>query len=131
MSKFSTTTAVIVSSAIFVALHGGALVQDEVGIVGAVNILLASLLMSVAYLRTRQLWLPIGIHAGWNFTQGPLLGINVSGNDFSQGWHTVALEGSKWVTGGKFGFEASLPGLVGPALGILMILLFARPKVED
>ena len=44
---------------------------------------------------------------------GPLLGINVSGNDFSQGWHTVALEGSKWVTGGQFGFEASLPGKNG------------------
>ena len=128
MSKYSTTVSVIVSTLIFVALHAGGLIQDEVGIVGATNIFLASLLMSFAYLLTRQLWLPIGIHAGWNFTQGPLLGINVSGNDLSQGWHTVAFEGSKWVTGGKFGFEASLPGLVGPALGIALILLFARRR---
>lgn len=130
MSKFSTTAAVLVSSLIFVALHAGGLVKDEVGIVGAANIFLASLLMSVAYLRTRHLWLPIGLHAGWNFTQGPLLGINVSGNDVNQGWHAVALEGSKWVTGGEFGFEASLPGLVGPALGIVLMLLFVRPKAE-
>jgi uncharacterized protein len=128
MSKFSTAASVIASSLLFVALHAGALVTDEVGLVGAANIFLASLLMSVAYLRTRQLWLPIGIHAGWNFTQGPLLGINVSGNDFSEGWSTIAFQGSKWVTGGEFGFEASLPGLVGPALGIAMILLFVRPK---
>lgn len=105
MSKFSTTASVIVSSIVFVALHLGPLIKDEIGMVGAANIFLASLLMSFAYLRTRQLWLPIGIHAGWNVTQGPLLGIKVSGNDFSQGWHTVALQGSKWVTGGAFGFE--------------------------
>ena len=131
MSKFSTATSVSVSSVIFVALHAGGLVKDEVGIVGAVNILLASVLMSVAYLRTRQLWLPIGIHAGWNFTQGPLLGISVSGNDLSEGWHAVALEGSKWVTGGQFGFEASLPGLVGPALGILLVLAFIRGPAAE
>lgn len=131
MSKFSTTAAVVASSILFVALHAGGLVQDEIGIVGAANIFLASVLMSVAYLRTKALWLPIGIHAGWNFTQGPLLGINVSGNDFSSGWHAVVLEGSKWVTGGKFGFEASVPGLLGPALGIVLIALFFRRQRRE
>ena len=130
MSKFSAATAVIASSLLFVVLHANALIKDEIGIVGAANIFLASVLMSVAYLQTRALWLPIGVHAGWNTTQGPLLGINVSGTDFGQGWHTVAFEGSKWLTGGQFGFEASLFGLIGPLVGIALLLVFLRPGAK-
>jgi membrane protease YdiL (CAAX protease family) len=129
MSKFSTTASVIVSSLFFMALHANALIHNDMALIGAANIFLASVLLSLAYLATRTLWLPIGIHAGWNFVQGPLLGINVSGNDFATGWHPVTLSGPQLMTGGSFGFEGSLPGLIGPALGILMIVLLRRRKV--
>lgn len=124
MGKFSTTTSVIVSSIIFAALHVGALLNSSMALIGALNIFAASILLSLAYLATRSLWLPIGVHFGWNFAQGPMLGINVSGNDFAAGWHPVALSGPELMTGGKFGFEASLLGLAGPLFGILLMVLF-------
>jgi hypothetical protein len=126
MSKFSTAASVVVSSLLFTALHGGALVQSNMAAVGALNIFLASVLLSLAYLATRSLWLPIGIHAGWNVMQGPVLGINVSGNDLASGWQPVTFSGPEMMTGGSFGFEASVLGLIGPTLGILM--MFAMRK---
>jgi membrane protease YdiL (CAAX protease family) len=126
MGKFSTATSVIASSVIFTTLHAGALLHSSMALIGALNIFAASLLLSLAYLATRSLWLPIGVHMGWNFAQGPLLGINVSGNDFAAGWHPVMLSGPELMTGGKFGFEASLLGLAGPLLGIVMMALFRR-----
>ncbi len=129
MGKFSTPAAVVVSSLIFTALHGGALVQSNMAAIGALNIFLASVMLSLAYLATRTLWLPIGLHAGWNIMQGPLLGLNVSGNDFNAGWQPVTLSGSEMMTGGAFGFEGSVFGLIGPALGILMMLA-ARKRAQ-
>lgn len=130
MSKFPTPVAVLVTSLIFVGLHAGALIGSSMAAIGALNIFLASVLLSLAYLATRSLWLPIGIHAGWNVIQGPLLGINVSGNDFNSGWHPVTLSGPDMMTGGSFGFEGSLMGVIGPALGILMMLLFRRRRAS-
>lgn len=126
MSKFSSTAAVIVSSLLFTALHGGALVGSNMAAIGALNIFLASILLSLAYLATRSLWLPIGIHAGWNVMQGPMLGINVSGNELASGWQPVTFSGPEMMTGGSFGFEASVLGLIGPTLGILMMMAMRR-----
>jgi uncharacterized protein len=126
MSKFSTVSSVIVSSLMFTALHGAALVKSDMAVIGALNIFLASVLMSLAYLATRTLWLPIGLHAGWNIMQGPMLGFNVSGNDLGAGWKPVTMSGPEMMTGGAFGLEASVLGLIGPTLGILMMLLFRK-----
>ncbi len=122
MRKFSTTASVVVSSLLFTALHAAALVKSDMAPIGALNIFLAGVLMSLAYLATRSLWLPIGIHAGWNIMQGPVLGFNVSGNDLGTGLHPVTVSGPDMVTGGIFGFEGSVLGLIGPTLGILMML---------
>ncbi|MEQ1755756.1 MAG: CPBP family intramembrane glutamic endopeptidase [Micropepsaceae bacterium] len=131
MSKFSMFTSVLVSSVIFAGLHLSALLHSPMALIGALNIFAASVLLSLAYLATRSLWLPIGIHMGWNFAQGPLLGINVSGNDFASGWHPVTLSGPEMMTGGSFGFEASLLGLAGPLLGMIMMMLFATTPEAD
>lgn len=126
MSKFSTASAVAVSSLMFTALHGAQLAESDMAAVGALNIFLASVLLSLAYLVTRTLWLPIGIHAGWNVMQGPVLGINVSGTDMATSWQPVTLSGPDMMTGGAFGFEASVLGLIGPTLGILMMVAMRK-----
>ncbi len=128
MSKFSTTASVVVSSLLFAALHAGALLESNMALIGAANVFLASVLLSLAYLATRSLWLPIGVHAGWNVMQGPVLGINVSGNDLGSGWQPVTFTGPDMMTGGTLGFEGSVLALIGPTMGILMMLLFGRRK---
>jgi membrane protease YdiL (CAAX protease family) len=81
----------------------------------------AGILLGGAYMLTRSLWLPIGLHAAWNFTQGFIFGVPVSGVD-SNGLVTASLSGSDWLSGGTFGLEASAIALViATAAGVWMV----------
>lgn len=71
----------------------------------------AGILLGGAYMLTRSLWLPIGIHAAWNFTQGEIFDVNVSGTN-SEGLVTAELSGPELLSGGAFGLEASIIALV-------------------
>lgn len=97
---------------LFVLTHSAA-IQDAgaIGLMAGLNIFIASLMFGFAFVRTRSLALPIGIHFAANFVQGGVLGFGVSGND-EQGVLAPVLSGSDWLTGGAFGLEASLPGLI-------------------
>jgi membrane protease YdiL (CAAX protease family) len=75
----------------------------------ALNIGLASILLGLCFLRTGSLALSMGVHLGWNWTQGTLLGFGVSGLE-DPGWWKPLFHGKPaWLTGGSFGLEASLP----------------------
>jgi membrane protease YdiL (CAAX protease family) len=76
---------------------------------GTLNIGLAGLLLGLCYMKTKRLALPIGVHLGWNWTQGSLLGFSVSGLDSAGFLSPVLHEAPSWLTGGGFGLEASLP----------------------
>ena len=67
----------------------------------------AGLLLGMAYAWTRSLWFCMGLHAAWNFTQGPLLGIPVSGFDVDS-LLTSTTQGPVLLSGGEFGAEASI-----------------------
>jgi hypothetical protein len=110
---------------------------DNPGMAGAVkawatlNIFLAGLLMGLAYLKTRRLALPMGIHLGWNWAQGSLLGFGVSGTMDTRGWVNPVFEGRpEWLTGGAFGLEASLPCAVLCGAAILG-LAFWKPRSQN
>ena len=90
-----------------------------------VELFLGAVLLGLAYLRTRSLAMPIGIHLGWNWTLGHVLGFGVSG--FGQsGWFRPLLQDSpEWVTGGSFGPEASVFAVV---VDVLLIVVLWRWK---
>ena len=86
----------------------------------------AGLLLGGAYMLTRSLWLPIGLHAAWNFTQGEVFGVPVSG-DAVHGLLRSRLSGPPIVSGGGFGLEASIIALViATAAGICFVWLAVR-----
>jgi hypothetical protein len=101
--------------------------------------MLGALLLGFAYLRTGSLALPIGVHFGWNWAQGALLGFDVSG--FTQtGWLAPTILGQpQWLTGGSFGPEASIFSVVVDVAVLLLIWrwkgvaprLDARPILVD
>jgi membrane protease YdiL (CAAX protease family) len=94
-----------VSAAIFGFLH---LVNPHGTLQGAIAIIFeAGIVLAAAYMLTRRLWLPIGIHVGWNFTQGGVFGAAVSGSAASGLLHGT-LTGPDWLSGGVFGPEASV-----------------------
>jgi membrane protease YdiL (CAAX protease family) len=95
------------------------------------NIGLAALLLGLAYLRTRSLALPIGIHLGWNWTQGSLLGFGVSGTREAGWWTPVFHARPAWLTGGAFGLEASLPCALLCAAACVALALWPDPETLD
>lgn len=71
----------------------------------------AGLMLGGAYMLTRSLWVPMGLHFGWNVTQGMLWDVPVSGNDVD-GLVNARLVGNPLISGGGFGLEASVIALV-------------------
>lgn len=86
----------------------------------------AGVLLGGAYMLTRSLWMPIGLHAAWNFTQGEVFDVPVSGLD-SNGLVEAQLSGPTLLTGGTFGLEGSVIALViGTAAGVALVVLAVR-----
>jgi membrane protease YdiL (CAAX protease family) len=86
----------------------------------------AGALLGGAYMLSRNLWVPMGLHAAWNFTQGFLFDVPVSGNDM-HGLVQAKLSGPVLLSGGPFGLEASMIGVVlSIPLGAFVILLAVR-----
>ncbi|GAA3891792.1 CPBP family intramembrane metalloprotease [Sphingomonas limnosediminicola] len=82
----------------------------------------AGVLLGGAYMLTRSLWMPIGLHAAWNFTQGYLFGVPVSGVA-EKGLVGAKLSGPELLTGGPFGLEASAIALVlATGAGVVMVI---------
>lgn len=90
----------------------------------------AGLMLGAAFMLTRRLWLAIGIHAAWNFTQGWIFSIPVSGGEAPLGLLITRRVGPDWLTGGEFGLEASLVALVVATLFGLFLLVRAIRQGE-
>ncbi|MBU6267241.1 MAG: CPBP family intramembrane metalloprotease [Sphingomonadales bacterium] len=87
----------------------------------------AGILLGAAFMLTRRLWLAVGIHAAWNFTQGWVFSVPVSGGKAPEGLLLVQRHGPEWLTGGAFGLEASAVAMgVATAAGCVMLGLAAK-----
>ena len=85
------------------------------------NTVLAGIWLAVAFLKTRSLWLPTGLHLGWNWTMGVFFGIPVSGLPLRK---TVLLTTSgspEWLTGGSYGCEGGLAATLVLGLSTALI----------
>jgi membrane protease YdiL (CAAX protease family) len=114
--------ALLVTSAIFGAVH---LNNPNASAIAAVGIAFeAGVMLGAAYMLTRSLWLPMGIHAAWNFTQGEIFDIPVSGTKVD-GLVDARLAGNPLLTGNGFGLEASVIAMVVATLFGLWLLWLA------
>ena len=114
--------ALLVTSAFFGAAH---LLNPHASPIAAVGIAFeAGLMLGAAYMLTRSLWLPMGLHAAWNFTQGEIYDIPVSGTPVN-GIVQARLNGDPLLTGNGFGLEASLIAIVIATLFGLWLLSLA------
>jgi membrane protease YdiL (CAAX protease family) len=87
----------------------------------------AGILLAAAYMLTRRLWLCMGLHFAWNFTQGGIFSAAVSGGA-SHGLLKATLVGPDWLTGGAFGPEASAVAVVVCTTAGLLLLVAADRK---
>jgi hypothetical protein len=121
----NTFWAVLLSSMVFGTLH---FLNPNANWFSAVGITLSGIFLAYAYLATRKLWLPIGLHIGWNLFLGPVFGFPVSGLE-SSGLIKAVVDGPLLFTGGEFGPEAGLLLLPALGAGALLVWLVTRGRL--
>ena len=117
---------VIISSAIFGLLHLG---NPGATWTSTLGIFLAGIFFAFGYIRTRQLWLPMGMHLGWNFFEGVVFGFPVSGLGIYP-LTRIEVHGPELWTGGPFGPEAGLIVLPALLVGVLLISIYTMKRAE-
>lgn len=113
-------------SALFGWVHRG---NPNAGPLGLANAVLVGVLLALFYLRTRRLWLLIGLHWAWNFSQVSL-GFPVSGIKISQMPLAAVALGPPEISGGAYGPEASWLCTVVIAAGFAGLLWRPKPATE-
>lgn len=112
--------ATVLLSAAFALAHLG---NEGVGAFALVNIFLAGVLLSVAYLRTRSLWFATAVHLGWNWVMASVLDLPVSGlHVFDTPLYEPVIRGPDWATGGAFGPEAGIAATVASLAALAAVL---------
>ncbi|KIN80030.1 CPBP family intramembrane glutamic endopeptidase [Clostridium botulinum] len=119
--KIPTRIAILISSIIFAFPHFFALFQSNiiVAIVGIVNLLLFSTVVSLLMIKYNNIWVSCAVHSIWNFILSIIIGINLSGsNSESSVFKFNANENMKLLSGGTYGIEAGL-------ICTIVLILFA------
>lgn len=114
----------IVAAYFWLTHSGNPGMEGNVKYLASINIFVASILFGLAYLKTHSLAMPLGLHMMANFVQGSILGFGVSGHNEAGLLHPEFGDSPIWLTGGAFGLEASLPGLI--TLILLTVYFFRR-----
>jgi len=117
---------VLLSSAMFGLLH---LRNPHATWISGTGIFFAGIYLAYGYIRTKQLWLSIGLHIGWNFFEGVVFGFPVSGLDI-YALTRIKVHGPEIWTGGAFGPEAGLIVLPSLILGGFLIYLCTRMRAN-
>lgn len=114
--------ALLAMAALFALAHwGNPGMQGSTRAWATLDTALGAIVLGLAFLRTGSLALPIGIHFGWNWIQGALLGFDVSGLH-EAGWLLPhLLDKPQWLTGGSFGPEASVMSVAVDATTVLLL----------
>ncbi len=125
-SRYAAAIAAGANSVVFALLHLG-----NTGISGLslLNIALAGLFFSLYVLRTDNIWGAAAAHSAWNFVQGPILGIEVSGTKTGSTIFVAnALEGLEWLSGGAFGLEGGMAVTIVLLIAILAVTALPKQK---
>jgi membrane protease YdiL (CAAX protease family) len=114
----------VLSSAFFGYLHAS---NPNATLSSTFNVALAGLMLGFGYVLTGELAIPIGLHITWNFFQGSVFGLPVSGlRPVGATFLSTDQGGPALWTGGPFGPEGGLLGPAAMILGVLLIALWVR-----
>lgn len=117
--------ALFISGLIFGAIH---LANPNATLFGGLAIALeAGLMLGAAFMLTRRLWFAVGIHFAWNFTQGGIFGVSVSGNEFT-GLLESNITGPEWLSGGAFGAEGSVVAILVCLAAFALLYYLAQKR---
>lgn len=115
--------AVALGSLIFALLHAG---NSHVTLIALLSHFVGGLVYCYAYLKTNSIWLPLGLHFGWNYAQ-IIWGMPVSGTSYA-GFHQIQLTSNQLISGGLYGYEGSMLSIITRI--ILLMATFWYLKVS-
>lgn len=119
----------LIVGGLFLLTHiGNPGMSGSIEVYASINIFLASIMFGLSFIRTKSLAMPIGIHFMANSVQGVLLGFGVSGLKQASILKPIFNGAPNWLTGGAFGLEASVPGMI--SLILLIIFLYRWKPVQ-
>ena len=119
--------AIIISSSLFTLLHLG---NPGITFLSAIDLFLFGVAMSLYLLKTDTIWGIGGIHGAWNFAQGNLFGVLVSGQSSGTSIMKFTPQGNQdWLSGGSFGIEGSI--MTSLVLLLLIVYLAYQLKKEN
>jgi membrane protease YdiL (CAAX protease family) len=116
-------SAILISS-LFGLIHGRNPGATTLSVLGTI---VAGLALAIAYLRTRSIWLPFGIHLGWNVGLSIILGYPMSGIQ-TVSVLTTRVAGSQTFLGGGYGPEAGVLGMV--IFGLVAVVIYRMPMLK-
>ncbi|GGM61031.1 CAAX amino protease [Micromonospora sonchi] len=117
--RLGTWLSLLLSGMLFGLMH---LLNPDASLWGATAIAIqAGFMLAACYAATRNLWVPIGLHFGWNFAAAGIFGVVVSGNGESKGLLDATTSGPTLLSGGDFGPEGSLYAV---AAGLVLTAVF-------
>lgn len=121
--RYSLGTATVLNALVFALLHTG---NNGVSLLALCNVFLFGVLASLCVIRRGSIWLACGMHSLWNFAQGNLLGISVSGSPTLPSPLTSVFSETRTLwNGGDFGLEGGLAVTIVLLLAIFVILFCA------
>jgi membrane protease YdiL (CAAX protease family) len=124
--RTGTWIALALTGVVFGAMH---LVNPDATLWGATAIAIeAGFMLAACYAATRNLWVPIGLHFGWNFAAGGIFSVAVSGNGESKGLLEASTSGPAALSGGAFGPEGSLYAVLGGVVLTVVFLWLAKRR---
>ncbi|HPX36717.1 MAG TPA: type II CAAX endopeptidase family protein [Mycobacterium sp.] len=118
-------TSLVVSSLVFGLVH---LMNPAATLMGAIFISVeAGVLLAAAYMLTRRLWMSMGFHIAWNYTQSGIFSGTVSGGYAEPGLIKPVIDGPVLLTGGTFGVESSgVAFVLCTATGVVLLVMAVR-----
>ena len=133
--RYRAAAAVFLNSAVFSLLH---IFNPGISLLAIVNLLLAGVVFSLYFLRTGNIWGAGAMHTVWNFVQGNVFGMEVSGLEISCSLFSSTSDPSRSLwNGGSFGAEGGLYVTIVLTIAILVMLFTARgnaavsPRTEN
>jgi membrane protease YdiL (CAAX protease family) len=121
LARTGTWATIVPVGVVFAWLHTG---NPNATWLGIANTAGFGILFGYAFVRSRDLWLPVGLHFGWNVTL-PLFGVNVSGLRMKMTGHEMVWSAGNLWSGGEYGPEASV--LTSIAMIVLAVYLWKAP----
>lgn len=120
---------VFVSSIIFALPHTG---NPNATLTSTLLLIVFGIMCATGVILTGELAIPLGLHLTWNFFQGNVFGFPVSGWEMRGGTILyIQQSGPEWFTGGAFGPEAGMIGLLAMGVGIALIVLWSRGYLQS